>query len=234
MGNGSSRFALLLALLVAVVSLLAAAPAARAASITVNARDEHTQSPLPGIYVTLERRAASSWEYVGSATTGGGFPGSVRFDGLAAGTYLLQLRNAARTHAWCYWDQAFTRSSAREIVLGYGEAVSIHEVVWNDDDPPVTDAPDEESAARGATARITYRVRDRRPGGPTADVIIKVRTRGGKLVKTVVLPRRKVNRWLSGGVTCDLPRGTYVFTVYAVDRGGNRQRRAAHNILRVR
>jgi hypothetical protein len=133
-----------------------------------------------------------------------------------------------------YYPDTALRSQAKIFTLGYGQAIDLREVVWDDVRKPTPEAPEAETVARGGTAKVLLRVKDPRPGGPTADVTIKVRTRGGKLVQTVVLPRRTVNRWHSGRFVCRLPRGAYRFSVYAVDLGGNRQTRPAVNSLRVR
>ena len=160
--------------------------------------------------------------------------GTFRACQLPPGRYSVAFFSTHALEQKRYYPSTALRSEAKIFTLGYGEAVDLHEVVWNDTSKPTPEAPDAEIVARGSTANVLYRVKDKRPGGPTADVTIKVRTRGGKLVKTVVLPRRKVNRWLSGRFACDLPRGSYVFSVYAVDLGGNRQTRPAVNTLRVR
>ena len=63
---------------------------------------------------------------------------------------------------------------------------------------------------------------------------IRIKSRAGKTLRTVWLPRRSVNRWHVCRYASGLPRGTYRFCVYAVDCGGNHQKRIGSNRLIVR
>ena len=160
--------------------------------------------------------------------------GSFRIFHLPPGKYIVAFWDTDRPDNKRYYPDTALRSQAKVITLGSGETVNLREVVWNDTWRPTPEAPEAEVVDQGEIADVRMRIKDPRPGGPTADVTIKVQTRGGKLVKTVVLPRRAVNRWLHGRFVADLPRGAYRFSVLATDCGGNRQTRPAVNFLRVR
>lgn len=160
--------------------------------------------------------------------------GSFRIFHLPAGTYIVAFWDTDRPSHKRYYPDTALRSEATTFTLAAGETIDLHEVVWNDTQRPTPAAPDAEVVDQDETADVRMRVNDPRPFGPRADVTIKVRTRGGKLVKTVVLPRRRVNTWLHGRFLCDLPRGQYRYSVYARDSGGNRETRPAVNTLRVR
>ncbi len=86
-------------------------------------------------------------------------------------------------------------------------------------------------AACGRRALVHFRVKD--ATSPRASVTIKVRTRSGRLVRTVSLGRRATNRALRASLG-HLHRGVYHFTVYATDLAGNHQVKAGSNRLVVR
>ena len=82
----------------------------------------------------------------------------------------------------------------------------------------------------GKRAIVRFRVKD--ATSPRASVSIKIRTRAGRLVRTVRLGRR----WTNHGLFASLGRfhrGAYRFTVYATDLAGNHQARAGSNTLVV-
>ena len=97
---------------------------------------------------------------------------------------------------------------------------------------PDARAPRRASVRRGATAALAYRVNDAL--SPKADVTIRVRTLGGRIVKTVRLSRRPTNVSLSYRFACRLAPGTYRFAVTARDLAGNRQVHVGSNRLVVR
>lgn len=99
---------------------------------------------------------------------------------------------------------------------------------------PQPRAPYSASVTRGRTATLRYRINDAAPCAGTARPVIKVRTLGGRLVKTFRPAARPVGAWLKLRFMCKLARGTYRFTVYATDAAGNRQARTASNKLVVR
>ena len=89
------------------------------------------------------------------------------------------------------------------------------------------------SVVRGRTATLRYYVSDPRPGSPSATAVIKIRTRAGRLAKTLVV-RGPVNTSLSAHFVCWFSRGSYRFTVSATDAAGNTQAALARNRLTVR
>lgn len=126
-------------------------------------------------------------------------------------------------------------SEAKVFDIGEGQQLSgINMIIWGDTEAPVTQAPEGEAVRRGGRAVLPYRVADGGRHGPTADVTIKVKTLTGKIVKVIRLPDRPVNQLRRCYYRCGLPRGRYRFCVFAIDSGGNRQRRIASNLLTVR
>ena len=99
---------------------------------------------------------------------------------------------------------------------------------------PTPKAPKASSVRRGARASLAYTIVDARPGSPTATVTLKVKTLGGRTVKTVTLLKRTVNTPLTYTFRCTLAKKTYKFYVYAKDTAGNAQLKPAVNKLVVR
>jgi len=111
----------------------------------------------------------------------------------------------------------------------------IHVVV--DTRAPVPLAPKAASALRGRKATLKYEVKDAAITGNYAKTVtIVVKSPKGKVVKTIRLTKRAVNRLLL--TTFVVPkhwaRGTYRFLVYATDRTGNLQAKVAYNKLVVK
>ena len=88
---------------------------------------------------------------------------------------------------------------------------------------PTTRAHYAASVRRGKTATLKYKVVDVRPNGGNAKVVIRIRTTRGKLVKTLLLGVRPVNKLLPYRFHCTLAKRTYRFSVYATDPAGNVQ-----------
>ena len=105
-------------------------------------------------------------------------------------------------------------------------------VVHLDTTPPVTAANWACRVARGHTAALRFAIRDR--VSPRAGVVIKVRNRAGKVVRTLSLGQKPTRTWLTTKFVCKLPRGRYTYRVYATDLAGNRQAKVAWNWLIVR
>jgi 5-hydroxyisourate hydrolase-like protein (transthyretin family) len=154
------------------------------------------------------------------------------------GDYLLGFRwdewNEQQQDTLFYPD---TFDPAKAEIINVEEGVQLtgySTSAWGDKLPPTTQAPLAASAKAGQSAPLRYRVLDRRPGGPKAEVTIKVRTLAGKTVKTIRVGWRSVNTWQTRKLLCTLPRRTYRFFVYAVDAGGNRQVKVGRNLLVVR
>jgi hypothetical protein len=100
--------------------------------------------------------------------------------------------------------------------------------------PPVTFARPVKGR-RGAPVKFHVTVTDAIPGSPTATVVIKIRSRAGKLLRT--LPAAPVATNAAAVVTwarCRLSPGTYRYEVKAIDAAGNAQSRIGGNTLTVR
>jgi hypothetical protein len=87
------------------------------------------------------------------------------------------------------------------------------------------------SARKGEWASLRFRIRDARPGSPTAVVKIKI-YRNGKFLQLLKC-RRTVNTEASLRFRCTLPRGPYRFYVLAIDQAGNHQRAVGNAPLTV-
>ena len=99
---------------------------------------------------------------------------------------------------------------------------------------PQPKAPYKASVRRRARVTLKFRVNDSWPKAGKATVTLKIKTKRGKTVKTVVLRNRQVNTLLKYRFRCTLKQGTYRFYVYARDAAGNSQRKVASNRLVVR
>jgi hypothetical protein len=102
---------------------------------------------------------------------------------------------------------------------------------------PVTEAVAPATVKRGGTARLKYRIMDQ-AWTATARTTIKIRTKGGALVKTLTLGMKPAGELFlaplnTAKFTCSLPRGSYTWTVYAIDLAGNVQSAAGQDSLTV-
>ena len=89
---------------------------------------------------------------------------------------------------------------------------------------PSTRAPYAASVVRYRSATLRYKVLDPAPNGGTATVTIKIRNRGGTVVKTLGPIQGQDHRHaVHRQFTCKLKRGIYRFSVYATDTAGNAQ-----------
>jgi len=81
------------------------------------------------------------------------------------------------------------------------------------------------SARRGRTATLKYRIADAASPYVPVKVTIKVKTPGGRTVKSTVLRNKAVARTLAWKFRCTLAKGSFKYFVYATDAAGNRQSR---------
>ena len=109
-----------------------------------------------------------------------------------------------------------------------------HLAVKVDTHEPSTSAPRPAKARRHHRAILRYAVRDAAPNGGTANVVILIKNRRGKVVQRLHLGDKPVNKTLRTGFKCDLRPGTYRFYVKATDQAGNHQSRIARQKLVVR
>lgn len=88
--------------------------------------------------------------------------------------------------------------------------------------------------ARGRTAILKYKVAETGASAGTATVVIKIKNRAHKVVKTIKVGVKNVNASQSAKFKCRLAKGTYKFYVYATDVAGNAQSKVGHNRLTVK
>ena len=134
-----------------------------------------------------------------------------------------------------YYPGTFDPSRAKIFDIAEGEHLTgLDVVMWGDTRAPVAQAPLAGKGRLSGKADLAYRVVDKGRHGPTADVTIKVKTFAGKTVKVLHLAKRPVNQLRRLRFACKLPKGRYRYFVYAVDCGGNHQKRIGRNTLTVR
>jgi hypothetical protein len=134
-----------------------------------------------------------------------------------------------------YYKDTYWADQAVQFDLAEGQHLTgMDAVIWGDNGAPAPKAPDATVVEQGAVAGMRYNVKDAGRHGPTADVTVKIKTLAGTTVKVIRLPQRSVNHWHVCHYTCGLPRGKYRFCVFAIDSGGNRQKRIASNKLTVK
>ena len=90
------------------------------------------------------------------------------------------------------------------------------------------------SVVKGRTAKLKYRVTESGPTSGKAAVVIKVKNRRGKVVKTIKAGQVAVNAAASAKFRCKLAVGVYTYTVYATDTAGNAQSKAGSAKLTVK
>jgi C1A family cysteine protease len=123
------------------------------------------------------------------------------------------------------------------VVSGGAEATACLKVFAGPPTPdpyrPLTKALAAATVVRGRSVNLRYRVNDATPHD-IEKVVIRIRTRTGKPVKTIAVGAKAPNVSLSYHYRCMLARGAYRFYVYATDRWGNTQTRVGQASLTVR
>ena len=132
---------------------------------------------------------------------------------------------AVGTHKFKYWAQDVNGNVEAQQTVTFE--------ILKDTVKPTTTAY-AASVIRGRTATLRYKVRDAQPTKGTATAVIKIKTRSGKVVKTINAGSKAVNTVLSVKFRCTLTKGTYRFYVYAIDASGNKQAKVGYNKLTVR
>jgi hypothetical protein len=118
------------------------------------------------------------------------------------------------THTLKYWAQDINGNVEAQQTVEF-------EVIA-DTVAPVTTAK-AVSVSRGRTATLRYTVKDADPNKGTATVLIKVKNRKGKVVKTIKAGEKNVNVAQTAKFRCTLAKGVYKYYVYATDKAGNAQ-----------
>jgi hypothetical protein len=98
---------------------------------------------------------------------------------------------------------------------------------------PSTTAPPV-SVIKGRTATLRFKVAETGPNSGKATVLIKVKSRTGKVVATIKPGQVAVNTTATAKFTCRLAKGVYAYTVYATDAAGNAQAKAGSAKLTVK
>ena len=87
---------------------------------------------------------------------------------------------------------------------------------------------------KGKKATLKYQVNDAAPNLGTATVVIKIKNKAGKVVKTIKPGSKAVNALQKASFTCKLAKGKYKFYVTATDAAGNKASNTAVNKLTVK
>jgi len=132
---------------------------------------------------------------------------------------------AAGTHTLRYWAQDINGNVEAQHVVTFDIVI--------DAVGPTTSATSV-SVVRGRTATLKYKVNDALPTKGTADVVVKIKNRAGKVVKTISAAGVAVNAQLTAKFRCKFAKGTYKYYVYATDASGNAQSKVAYAKLTVR
>jgi len=104
----------------------------------------------------------------------------------------------------------------------------------NVDSAKPTTAAAATSVVRGRTATLKYKITETGPNAGKATVVIKVKNRARKVVKTIKAGLVAVNVTVPAKFTCRLAKGVYTYTVYATDAAGNTQSKAGSAKLTVK
>jgi hypothetical protein len=120
-----------------------------------------------------------------------------------------------------------------------GPATAWSDAITLDRTGPVTKAPEPSTVTKGRDAKLKYGATDLIC--PDGTFTIKIRTLGGRLVKTLTCGWQTMwqagwerPHWHMKQFRCTLSRGTYRFSAYATDTAGNRQSQVGSNKLIVK
>ncbi|MEZ5126809.1 MAG: chitobiase/beta-hexosaminidase C-terminal domain-containing protein [Thermoleophilia bacterium] len=199
-------------------------------------------------YVSLHfmREPVSAAELVGTAGGHGWFRSAVTATLTAqdrGGTGIERLDYAIVPATFAMYTGPITIAAEGATTLRYfatdsaGNLEDAHDtVVRIDSHTPTPVALNHPSVRRGRTCRLEYEVRDDLPSSGTALTAIKVRTKAGKLVKTLGGKTwQAVNTpWSLKFAPGKLKPGRYSVTVYTVDYAGNQQSQVARSYVTVK
>jgi hypothetical protein len=121
-----------------------------------------------------------------------------------------------------------------EYRLDGGYPVAASSTVFVDSLRPEPRVLRDASARHGKQAKLRYEIDDAEPCGPTSTATITVTTRSGHVVKTLHRTLVAVNEPASAVFPCNLPKGSYRWSVGARDTAGNLELAPATGLLKVR
>jgi photosystem II stability/assembly factor-like uncharacterized protein len=100
---------------------------------------------------------------------------------------------------------------------------------------PTTAAPSSASVRRGGTARLKFRINDKKPCGNKGTIAVVITNMAGTRRYKVVSPDKwfAKNRTQTVSFACNLTPGSYRFYVWAQDGAGNMNAKPARNTLYV-
>ena len=184
------------------------------ASVAVAGRPRWVKSPI----VDLELEASSKYGSViqmtvaNVGTTGpiGHLPYATALTGWDLDAVLADISDGPRTVRASFLDDSGG---------AFAQSPPVEWAVTLDTTVPITAAPYAERVERGARATLRYRVRDNL--APKATATIRIKTLGGKTVKTLRLGQVTTGRLLGRSFVCTLRKGIYRFYVTAKDLAGN-------------
>lgn len=116
------------------------------------------------------------------------------------------------THTLKYWAQDINGNVEDQHTVTF-------EIVADTKAPTTSAVP--VSVRKGRTATLKYKVADEQPTKGTADVVVKIKNRSGRVVKTITAAAQNVNTDLTAKFRCTFARGVYKYSVYATDASGN-------------
>lgn len=151
----------------------------------------------------------------------------------AAGAWGEWLPWSAMTSVWL-GDYQGEHVIEAEYRLDGGEPVAVADAIFLDDVRPVPRVLRDSAVRRGKTAVLRYRVDDAQPSGPTSAVVVKLKPRSGRILRTFVRQRVPVNAPVTVSFRCTLPKGSYRWVVRARDAAGNPEVAPAEGRLFVR
>ena len=140
--------------------------------------------------------------------------------------------SAAGTYTYTVWGakgkpssggQATTASYQITVTGGAADTVA-----------PTTLAPSKATVKKGQTATLKYQVNDAAPNLGKATAVITVKSKAGKVVKTLKPKAVAVNVAQKVTFKCKLAKGKYTFSVSATDAAGNPSSNTAVNKLTVK
>lgn len=132
---------------------------------------------------------------------------------------------AAGTHKLKYWAQDINGNVEAQQTVTFE--------ILKDTVKPTTSAWSV-AVVKGRVATLKFKVTDPEPTKGTATVMVKIKDRAGKVVKTMSAGVREVNEPLTKNFRCKMAKGTYRYYVYATDASGNAQSKVGSARLTVK